>query len=180
MDNFLEEVKETSGVDVGICLQCGTCTGGCVQEPFMDYNSRMINSMIINGERENVLRSKAIWMCSSCFTCSARCPREIDLAKVMNTLRHISKREGLVHPKAKVVPLFCDLFLGLVKRYGRSFEPGLLFGHNIFSGRLIKDAEKAPRLIRAGKINFLPHKIEQVEEIKQIFERVKAMEEEHV
>jgi heterodisulfide reductase subunit C len=172
--DFSSEVQKESGVDVNVCLQCGTCTGGCVQEWAMDYNSRRIMQMILHGDRRTVLSSKAIWMCSSCYTCSARCPRGIDLAKVMNALRIMSRQEGLVNKEAKVVPLFMKTFLDLVKKYGRVHEPGLLMRHNILSGRLMKDAGFGPKLFLQGKIDIIPEKIKNLEEIREIFKQAEA------
>jgi heterodisulfide reductase subunit C len=45
----------------------------------------------LDGE---ALDSKTIWVCASCLTCHARCPRGVDLAKVMEALRAIRLRPG--------------------------------------------------------------------------------------
>ena len=34
------------------------------------------------------------WICASCFTCTVRCPREIDVAALMEAVREISLREN--------------------------------------------------------------------------------------
>jgi len=36
------------------------------------------------------LSSRTIWLCLTCETCTTRCPREIDLAKAMSSLREIA------------------------------------------------------------------------------------------
>jgi len=53
---------------------------------------------------DKVLGSRAIWMCNSCFTCQARCPRGIDVAKVMEALRQMSLRKGLDHVRVSNIP----------------------------------------------------------------------------
>ena len=43
---------------------------------------------------EEVLECHTIWLCSSCFTCATRCPKGIDLSKIMEALRTILLRKG--------------------------------------------------------------------------------------
>jgi heterodisulfide reductase subunit C len=44
---------------------------------------------------EEVLDSQTIWTCAACLTCVARCPKGIDLPRIMEALRLISmQREG--------------------------------------------------------------------------------------
>lgn len=173
---FVDLVKKESGVDVNVCMQCGACVGGCVQEWTMDYNSRRITGFILNDQKKEALSSKAIWVCAGCHTCTVRCPRGVDLAKVMDALRIMSKREGLVHKEAKGIPLFNDIFLKLIKTFGRMYEPGLLMGHNLLSGNLLKDMEKGPSMFLKGKLSLLPTKIKGLDEIKEIFRKVEEME----
>ncbi|MEM3615559.1 MAG: heterodisulfide reductase, partial [Candidatus Methanomethylicia archaeon] len=41
-----------------------------------------------------VLKSKTIWVCASCNTCSIRCPRDVDPAGIINVLRTIMQRRN--------------------------------------------------------------------------------------
>jgi heterodisulfide reductase subunit C len=44
---------------------------------------------------EDVLESQTIWSCAACLTCVARCPKGIDLPRIMESLRLISiERRG--------------------------------------------------------------------------------------
>jgi len=44
---------------------------------------------------EDVLESQTIWTCAACMTCVARCPKGVDLPRVMEALRLISmERSG--------------------------------------------------------------------------------------
>ena len=40
-----------------------------------------------------VLESKTIWTCMTCFNCEVSCPRGIDIANVMEALRQIVLRK---------------------------------------------------------------------------------------
>ena len=82
-----EEIMEHSGQDVNACIQCGRCTAGCPMVSAMDLLPREIMLLLQNGAGEKVTNSKTPWVCASCFTCSARCPREIDICRVMESVR---------------------------------------------------------------------------------------------
>ena len=58
----------------------------------MDLMPSQIMSMTILGQKEEILESKSIWICASCFNCKVRCPRELDLAKVAEALRQVVLR----------------------------------------------------------------------------------------
>jgi heterodisulfide reductase subunit C len=46
------------------------------------------------GLEEDAVESNTPWVCASCLTCHARCPRGVDLAKVMEAIRKIRLRPG--------------------------------------------------------------------------------------
>jgi len=60
----------------------------------MDLLPNQIIRLLQLGQKEEVLKSKAIWICASCFTCEARCPKGIDLSKLMEALRVLLLRKG--------------------------------------------------------------------------------------
>ena len=88
---FREKVMELAGDDIQICYQCGECSGGCPEASVMDLLPNQVVHKIQLGD-ENVLDANTFWICSSCLVCSARCPKGIDIAKVMEALREISLR----------------------------------------------------------------------------------------
>ncbi len=42
---------------------------------------------------DEVLETKTIWVCTTCFECEARCPRGLDIANVMEALRILLLRK---------------------------------------------------------------------------------------
>jgi Fe-S oxidoreductase len=64
----------------------------------MDYNPRRILHMLRLGLGERVLQSQAIWLCTSCYSCTVRCPREIKISDAMLGLRSLAVAQGLVLP----------------------------------------------------------------------------------
>jgi heterodisulfide reductase subunit D len=86
------------GERVIACYQCGTCSGSCPTASAMDYNPRRILHMLRLGLGERVLRSQAIWLCTSCYSCTARCPREIKISDAMLGLRSLAVDRGVDLP----------------------------------------------------------------------------------
>ena len=46
------------------------------------------------GLREYVEGSNTVWICASCHTCESRCPRGVDLPKVMEAIRLLTLRKN--------------------------------------------------------------------------------------
>ena len=99
---FREKVMELAGEDINICYQCGECSGGCPESAAMDLLPNQIMHKIQLGD-DSVLKSNTFWICSSCLVCSARCPKGIDIAKVMESLREISLRKKIAYVKPEAL-----------------------------------------------------------------------------
>ncbi len=80
------------------CFQCGTCSGSCPTAPAMDYSPRRMLHMLRLGLGARVLQSRAIWLCTSCYSCTTRCPREIKITDAMIGLRRLAVDRGLELP----------------------------------------------------------------------------------
>jgi len=104
-ETFLATVSALRGGErVVTCYQCGTCSGSCPTATAMDYTPRALLHMIRLGLGERVLHSRAIWLCTSCYLCTARCPREIKITDAIIGLRSLAIDRDLDVPeKLKVL-----------------------------------------------------------------------------
>jgi heterodisulfide reductase subunit C len=53
----------------------------------MDNSPRRIIALIRSGFKEPVLKANTYWYCASCYQCTVRCPRGIDIAELMYGLK---------------------------------------------------------------------------------------------
>jgi len=93
-ERLRERVEELSGENVFACYQCGMCSSGCPLAEEMDrLPSRVIRDLQLDDP--SVLESNAMWVCASCLACEVRCPKGVDLAKLMEALRQLYLRKSL-------------------------------------------------------------------------------------
>jgi heterodisulfide reductase subunit C len=175
--DFIKEVtKMPGGENVLECIQCGSCAGGCPSLFAMDYSPMQIIKMINLGMKEEVLLSSTIWVCSTCHTCAARCPRNVDFPTLMMSLRNMSIRENLVKDRAKSD--FHKCFFKVVNKYGRIHEPELMLKVLDITrfNSLLHNARLALRLLRRGKLHLRAQKIEQTSCTCSILEKTDEKE----
>jgi len=162
---------------VAQCYQCGTCSGACpvVAAGGMDYTPRALMRMIQTGLEDEVLSSQTIWTCASCFHCVVRCPRDIEITDVMTQLRNVALKKGYKARKGKV---YNEGFMGIVRSYGRMWEPRLVVQYNLLTNPLnfVGLAPVGIKMLLKRKLRFLPDHPQGRPEIRGIFDRLEGDE----
>ena len=90
----IEKLEKLSGQNIQQCFQCGTCTGMCPMIEHMDAHPRKVMHMAQLGLEDMLEDIQSCWVCASCHSCNVRCPRGVDLPKVMEALRLLSLRKN--------------------------------------------------------------------------------------
>ncbi len=85
---FVSQVETISGQSLLACNQCGKCSAGCPVAFSMDVLPSQVIRMGQLGI-EDVLETQTIWTCAACLTCISRCPKGIDLPRVMEAMRQL-------------------------------------------------------------------------------------------
>jgi heterodisulfide reductase subunit C len=170
--SFHDRVKRLSNEDVSRCYQCGKCTAGCPVAMEMDIMPNQVMRLIQIGADDWVLGSSTIWLCLSCETCSTRCPEDIDIAKIMDTLRKISVEDGYPAPQTTIRD-FHRIFLDSVENHGRLNEIELSVKYNLALKKPLNDLPLAGKLAQKGKLNPFSGQVKDKRNIKKIFKESK-------
>jgi len=165
------EVQSLSGENIELCYHCHKCTAGCPVVNSMAYGPDRILRMITLEQHDEILRSRDIWLCAGCYTCATYCPNDIDISAVMDALRQIAVARGLPAGERDAL-LFHRLFLGVVRRLGRSHEAAMLGLFKLLSRvPIYKDMDSGARLFLRGKVPILPESTRSAADVQQIFKR---------
>ena len=149
-NDFLREVEERveEGHMVKMCMQCGVCAGSCPFGPHWEHSPQKIFMMIRAGKRDEVLQSDAMWMCTSCYNCMVRCPRQLPITHIMHGLANYSHRLGIA-PKGQPTRDFAKLFWDNLVKRGRVNELTLTLGH-YFKDGLVSGVKTAMSMQKIG------------------------------
>jgi heterodisulfide reductase subunit C len=155
------------------CYQCLTCTLGCPLAFAMDLYPHEIVKYVQLGAEDKVLRSSALWTCASCEACATRCPNEIELVKLMDLLRMMAVKKGMVQKQGAIVN---DVFLDEIRKRGRVHELSLILDLKRKTGKLFRldkdEIELGLKMFRHGKLKLFPTKIKGISAIRRLFSRL--------
>lgn len=170
--NFTNEISQRSGEDIKACYQCQKCASGCPIAEYGEIDTNQVLRLIQLGLKDELLKSKAIWVCVGCETCGARCPNGIRIAAIMDTLREMALEEGIT-PAEKDIYLFHQCFLDSAKSFGRVHEATMLMKYKLKSGHLMDDVGVGLKMFLKGKLALFPHSVSSKSEVRRIFEWTK-------
>jgi heterodisulfide reductase subunit C len=137
------------------CMQCGTCSASCPVAVLADFTPRQIIQLLNLGLVDRAVVSRMAFLCTNCYACSARCPRDIPVADVMTGLRNMAFSRGLMPAKNyEYYKGFSDIIL----KRGRIYEPELVlrFGMRADPRALTSQANAIIALLLKGKIPIIP------------------------
>jgi Fe-S oxidoreductase len=101
----MEELGAIRKLNFNVCMQCGKCTGSCPVFPKSKLNPRRLMletayliSPLTMYPPLNIYEKSEVWDCTTCSTCSYRCPREVEPMDVLIGLRSLLIEQGRVPP----------------------------------------------------------------------------------
>ena len=113
---FTEGVVKAGSEKLKICFQCGVCSGSCPIARFEEaFNPRKIMIATALGIPDRVLKGNTIWLCATCYSCQERCPRDVQPADVIRTIRNLAVRRGITNP-------YFQTICGTIVNHGRLFN----------------------------------------------------------
>lgn len=172
MKTLALEIEKRTGINVYGCYQCGKCSAGCVFSYLMDTPPHLLIRFIQLDMRAKALSSSTFWGCGACITCSFRCPREIDVLRVINTVRGIAIEENVLsrNDDLKDIYIFDEIFLNNIidNDHVNEFLLGVKF--NLKSLKLFKDISLLPVLLKKDKL--AARKKASTKNIKKVIDRL--------
>jgi heterodisulfide reductase subunit C len=164
------------------CYQCKKCSAGCPLTFAMDLLPDQVMRLAILGQTEALLGCRTIWVCSSCVTCTTRCPNGIDIAGVMDWLKEEALRQGKAIDQPEVAA-FHRFFLDSLRRAGgRLSEMALMRRFTLYKlrrgpqfGELLENMKLGLGLFKRGRLRLTgPPSLKGKGEIKKIFKSTGA------
>ena len=104
-----EDILRISGVNPRKCMKCGKCSGTCPAYDEMEYHPHQFVYMVEHGQIEELMQSKSIYKCLTCFACLERCPRNVEPAKLIEAVRlAVIRQQGMNHMTENDIPALLD------------------------------------------------------------------------
>ncbi len=78
------------------CIQCGLCTGSCPVSSKSNLNVRSYMREVSIYGQLSIHPQNELWSCTTCATCSIRCPKEINPYEFLIDVRNLAVEDGNV------------------------------------------------------------------------------------
>jgi len=87
-----DAIKEAGGETFKLCFQCGLCAATC---PWNTVRNFIIPRMLRQAQLGLAdFESEEWWLCTTCEACVRRCPRGVEIADIMKSVRKIVAEWG--------------------------------------------------------------------------------------
>lgn len=175
---FWKQVEEIpNGEKIKNCIQCGTCTGACPVSYAMDITPRQTVALFRAGMLQEILASRTIWICASCYSCRVRCPSGILVTDMLYALKRLAMKSN-IYPSNFPVHALSKAFIANLYKYGRNFELGL--GATYFlktdPKKMLTSAGLGLAMMKRGRMSIRPQSIKKVHEVRAIIDRANKLE----
>lgn len=163
-----KEIESRTGQKARTCFQCKKCSAGCPVAFAMNILPHEVMKMVTYGQERRLLSSSTIWLCAACETCTTRCPNDIDIAGIMDGLRHIAVEKGAMSPESNVVAMHRS-FLSGIALTGKTNESILIGGYKARTRDIFGDIGLGLVMLFKGKVKPLPRVVKDRRAVRRIF-----------
>jgi quinone-modifying oxidoreductase, subunit QmoC len=166
------------GFKIRNCIQCGSCTGSCPVAHAMDITPREIVALFRAGFLEDILRSRSIWLCASCYACTVRCPQGIRVTDNLYALKRLATQKG-IFPKNCPAHALSEAFASNIPRFGRNWELWLGLRYYLAAkpaALLSPGLQKfAWGMLKRKRLAVLPTRIRRMHEVRAIVAKAQSL-----
>jgi heterodisulfide reductase subunit C len=157
------------GEDFHRCLHCRCCGSGCPFIQAMDRPPNAVIRLLQFGLLQEALSSSTIWVCVACNTCAMECPMAIDIAALMDRLRHLALKKEMAAAEPDVLD-FHRTVLDSIARYGRAHKLDIMMRYKLTTRRWLQDWQVGLKMLAKRKLDLLPSRVRRIDEIKALYE----------
>jgi len=100
---FAQSIIDAGGKTLDLCYQCGTCTASCPSGRTTAFRTRQLIRKAQLGLKDDILPSEDLWMCTTCYSCVERCPRDVDIVDIIILMRNMAVAKGYMAEDLKKV-----------------------------------------------------------------------------
>ncbi len=175
---FLEQVNFIpSGDRINRCIQCGTCTGSCPVSYAMDISPRQLIALFRAGEMERIMKSRTIWICASCYSCTTRCPSGIKITDIIYALKRTAMEKNM-KSSAPQVQTLAKTFTENLIAYGRLHEGTLIRKYYARTNirKFIDLIPLAKKMWKTKRIQLFPKRIKARESLARIIRKAQEID----
>lgn len=172
--DFLGRIyKLPHGKKIDQCIQCGTCSASCPTSGVMDYSPREIIAALRAGWLERVLNSNTAWFCTSCYSCTVRCPAKIPFTDVMYELKRLEVKHQLCDRKNTTAAM-ARSFVDVTEKYGRNAEVQLINKYYLRTNplKILGQLGLALKLFFRGRLDPFPHRIKGLKGLRRMTDAI--------
>jgi len=133
----------------------------------MDIKPDVMVRKVLTGEKDEILKSKTIWICTGCETCGSRCPNLISVGKINEFMREQVYKSGIPAAVKPALDIHIS-FLNSIRRFGIVHEATMLAEFKLRTKDFFSDLSIGLKMLLKGKISLKIHKIKGLDDIKRI------------
>ena len=126
-------VAERSGQNLLACYQCRRCAAGCPVGAESGVTPDRLIRMLLLGDEQGAVDNLLVWKCLACYTCGARCPNNIQTARITEVLKQISKKER----RAPLLPKVAAFHGAFVRAAGQAGRFNELVGMGMYEAQVV-------------------------------------------
>jgi len=160
---------EDLGEDFHRCFHCRCCGSGCPFIEAMDRPPNAVIRLLQFGLLQEALSSSTIWVCVACNTCAMECPMAIDIAALMDRLRHLALKKEIATAEPDVLK-FHRTVLDSIARYGRAHKLDIMMRYKLTTRHWLQDWQVGLKMLARRKLDLLPSRVRRIDEIKALYD----------
>jgi heterodisulfide reductase subunit C len=126
---------------------------------------------------DRVVKSNTIWLCTSCYYCTVRCPAGIKITDLMYELKRLAIKYDLTPKDAKSVAM-TKYFVRSVHKHGRNHEAELMAKYMLSKdwSAPLRYVRIGPKMLRDGRMPLTATNIRGRDELDKISAYLDARE----